>query len=103
MLWLNMRKMQSISAMSAIEVTELMLNFKVIKKLVLEQVKCDECGKEICNSFILKRQKATVHGIKLKEDFYVFTGSTIGVVPILGKGTYKGFINKLGSVTSNIN
>ena len=39
------------------------------KKLVHEQVKCDECGKEICNSFILKRQKATVHGIKPKDDF----------------------------------
>ena len=64
-----MRKMQNISALSAIEVTELMLNFKVIKKLVLEQVKCDECGKEICNSFILKRQEATVHGIKPKDDF----------------------------------
>ena len=64
-----MRKMQNRSALSAIEVTELMLNFKVIKKLVLEQVKCDECGKEICNSFILKRQKATVHGIKPKDDF----------------------------------
>ena len=62
-----MRKMQNRSALSAIEVTELMLNFKVIKKLVLEQVKCDECGKEICDSFILKRQKATVHGIKPKD------------------------------------
>ena len=64
-----MRKMQNRSALSAIEVTELMLNFKVIKKLALEQVKCDECGKEICDSFILKRQKATVHGIKPKDDF----------------------------------
>jgi len=25
--------------------------------------------KEICNSFILKRHKATVHGIKPKDDF----------------------------------
>ena len=27
-------------------------------------VKCDECGQEICNSFILKRHKATVHGTR---------------------------------------
>ena len=41
--------------------------------------------------------------IKLKNDFYVFTGSTVGVVPILGKGIYKGTITKLGSVSSRIN
>ena len=39
------------------------------KKLVLEQVKCVEYEEKICNSFILKRQKATVHGIKPKDDF----------------------------------
>ena len=33
------------------------------KKLVRQRLKCDECGKEICNSFILKRHKASVHGI----------------------------------------
>ena len=41
--------------------------------------------------------------IKLKNDFYVFTGSTVGVVPILGKGIYKGSITKLGTVSSRIN
>ena len=41
--------------------------------------------------------------IKLKKDFYVFTGSSVGVVPILGKGIYKGTINKVGSVSSRIN
>ncbi len=40
--------------------------------------------------------------IKLKKSFYVFTGSTVGVVPILGKGVYKGSINKLGSVATRI-
>ena len=40
--------------------------------------------------------------IKLKNDFYVFTGSTVGVVPILGKGIYKGSITKLGTVSSRI-
>ena len=40
--------------------------------------------------------------IRHNKDFYVFTGSTVGVVPILGKGIYKGVINKLGSVTAKI-
>ena len=40
--------------------------------------------------------------IKLNKDFYVFTGSTVGVVPILDKGIYKGIINKLGSVLTRI-
>ena len=31
--------------------------------LVHERVKCSECGQEICNSFMLKRHKAKVHGI----------------------------------------
>ena len=41
--------------------------------------------------------------VKLNKDFFVFTGSTVGVVPILGKGIYKGIINKLGSVCTKIN
>ena len=40
--------------------------------------------------------------INHNKDFYVFTGSTVGVVPILGKGVYKGVINKLGSVSAKI-
>ena len=40
--------------------------------------------------------------IKHNKDFYVFTGSTVGVVPILGRGIYQGVINKLGSVTAKI-
>ena len=55
------------------------------------------------NSLFFVLNKLQKDKIKLKKNFYVFTGSTVGVVPILGKGTYKGFINKLGSVTSNIN
>ncbi len=38
----------------------------------------------------------------LNKNFYVFTGSTVGVVPILGKGTYSGWIEKLGSVKTKI-
>jgi len=41
--------------------------------------------------------------IKLNKNFYVFTGSTVGVVPIQGKGLYIGKINKLGSAKAIIN
>ena len=41
--------------------------------------------------------------IKHNKDFYIFTGSSVGVVPIVGKGLYKGVIDKLGSVTTIIN
>ena len=40
--------------------------------------------------------------INLDKDFYVFTGSTVGVVPILGKGLYVGKIDKLGSAKAII-
>ena len=40
--------------------------------------------------------------IRLNKNFYVFTGSSVGVVPILGKGIYKGVINKIGSVLTKI-
>jgi len=34
-----------------------------------QRIKCEECGQEICNSFMLKRHKATVHGIKPSNVF----------------------------------
>ena len=40
--------------------------------------------------------------INLDRNFYVFTGSTVGVVPILGKGIYLGKVDKLGSVKAII-
>ena len=40
--------------------------------------------------------------VHLDKDFYVFTGSTVGVVPIKGKGLYTGRIDKLGSVKAII-
>ena len=55
------------------------------------------------NSLRFVLNKLQKDKIKLKEDFYVFTGSSVGVVPILGKGIYKGTINKVGSVSSRIN
>jgi len=50
--------------------------------------------------FVLNKMRK--HKIKHDKDFFVFTGSTVGVVPILGKGTYTGKINKLGSVKVKI-
>ena len=51
--------------------------------------------------FVLKKlQKDKTHH---EKNFYVFTGSSVGVVPILGKGIYKGVIDKLGSVIAKIN
>ena len=38
----------------------------------------------------------------LDKDFYVFTGSSVGVVPILGKGLYTGKVVSLGSVKAII-
>ena len=55
------------------------------------------------NSLRFVLNKLQKDKIKLKKDFYVFTGSSVGVVPILGKGIYKGTINKVGSVSSRIN
>ena len=50
--------------------------------------------------FVLNKLKKDK--IKLNKNFYVFTGSTVGVVPILGKGLYRGNIDKLGSVKAII-
>ena len=50
--------------------------------------------------FVLNKLKKD--NIKLKKNFYVFTGSTVGVVPILSKGLYTGKIEKLGTVKAII-
>tara|TARA_B100001121_G_C18660163_1_gene608477 strand:- start:123 stop:899 length:777 start_codon:yes stop_codon:yes gene_type:complete len=50
--------------------------------------------------FILNKVKKDK--IDLDKSFYVFTGSTVGVVPILRKGLYIGKIDKLGSVKAQI-
>ena len=51
-------------------------------------------------NFVLKQLKKDK--INLDRDFYVFTGSTVGVVPILGKGLYTGKITNLGSAKAII-
>ena len=55
------------------------------------------------NSLLFVLKKLKKDKVKLNNDFIIFTGSTVGVVPILSKGTYKGVINKLGSVSTKIN
>ena len=50
--------------------------------------------------FVLSKLKKD--NISLNKNFYVFTGSTVGVVPIMGKGFYTGKIEKLGSVKTKI-
>ena len=55
------------------------------------------------NSLRFVLNKLQKDKIKLNKNFYVFTGSTVGVVPILGKGVYKGIIERLGSVSTKIN
>ena len=50
--------------------------------------------------FVLTKLKKD--NIKINKNFYVFTGSTVGVVPILSKGFYTGKIEKLGSVKTKI-
>jgi 2-keto-4-pentenoate hydratase len=50
--------------------------------------------------FVLKKLKKDK--INLSHDFYIFTGSTVGVVPIIKKGIFIGTIDKLGIVKANI-
>tara|TARA_Y100000768_G_C23969877_1_gene679959 strand:+ start:1026 stop:1802 length:777 start_codon:yes stop_codon:yes gene_type:complete len=54
------------------------------------------------NSLRFVLSKLQKDKIILDKNFYVFTGSSVGVVPILGKGIYKGVINKIGSVSAKI-
>ncbi len=55
------------------------------------------------NSLRFVLDKLQKDKIILNHNFYVFTGSSVGVVPILGKGIYKGVINKIGRVSTKIN
>ena len=54
------------------------------------------------NSLLFVLKKLQKDKIEHDKDFYVFTGSSVGVVPILGKGIYKGKIDKLGIVKTKI-
>ena len=54
------------------------------------------------NSLRFVLNKVKKDKINLNKDFWVFTGSSVGVVPIKGKGLYTGKIDKLGSVKAII-
>ncbi len=54
------------------------------------------------NSLRFVLNKIKKDNVKLNKDFYVFTGSTVGVVPILSKSLYLGKIDKIGSVKAII-
>ena len=54
------------------------------------------------NSLKFVLNKVKKDKINLNKDFWVFTGSTVGVVPINGKGHYIGKIDKLGTVRTII-
>ena len=54
------------------------------------------------NSLRFVLNKVKKDKINLNKDFWVFTGSTVGVVPINGKGLYIGKIDKLGTVKAII-
>ena len=54
------------------------------------------------NSLRFLLNKVKKDKINLNKDFWVFTGSSVGVVPIKGKGFYIGKIDKLGSVKTKI-
>ena len=55
------------------------------------------------NSLKFVLNKIKKDKINLEKDFWVFTGSTVGVVPIKGKGLYTGKIDKLGVAKAIIN
>ena len=54
------------------------------------------------NSLRFVLNKIKKDKVILNHDFYVFTGSSVGVVPIIGKGVYLGVIDKLGSVKTKV-
>ena len=54
------------------------------------------------NSLRFVLSKLQKDKIRFNKNFYVFTGSSVGVVPILGKGIYNAKIDKIGSVSTKI-
>ena len=54
------------------------------------------------NSLRFVLNKVKKDKINLNKNFWVFTGSTVGVVPIKSKGLYIGKIDKLGTVKAII-
>jgi len=80
------------------------LNTNIVNKKIKQSVNGNTNTVYInpLNSLRFVLNKLKKDKISLNKDFYVFTGSTVGVVPILGKGEYEGKIDKLGSVKAKI-
>ena len=81
------------------------LKTKIFNKKINQSVNgnTNTVYKNPMNSLLFVLKNLQKDNIKHNKDFYVFTGSSVGVVPILGKGTYRGVIEKLGSVAAKIN
>jgi 2-keto-4-pentenoate hydratase len=58
--------------------------------------------KDPLNSLKFVLNKMRKDKISLNKNFYIFTGSTVGVVPIKSKGIYEGQIENLGKVKTKI-
>tara|TARA_B100002019_G_scaffold243038_1_gene219567 strand:- start:3452 stop:4225 length:774 start_codon:yes stop_codon:yes gene_type:complete len=79
-------------------------------KCIIKNVKTDSVVNGNTNSvytnplnslrFVLNKMRKDK--IKLNTNFYVFTGSTVGVVPLKNKGMYVAKIHKIGAVKSSI-
>ena len=54
------------------------------------------------NSLLFLLKKLKKDKVFLNKNFYVFTGSTVGIVPLKNTGIYIGKIDKLGSVKTSI-
>ena len=78
------------------------LKTKIFNKKINQSVNGNTVYVNPMNSLLFVLKKLQKDKIKHNNNFYVFTGSSVGVVPILGKGIYKGVINKLGSVSTKI-
>ena len=90
---------------------------KKYKKMDIGNLKTNICNKKInqnvngntntvyvnpLNSLKFVLNKLKKDKVNLNKNFYVFTGSTVGVVPIKGKGLYTGKIEKIGSAKTII-
>ena len=84
-------------------VKNLKTNIKNIKANQSVNGNTNTVYKDPMNSLLFILKKLQQEKIKHKKDFYVFTGSSVGVVPILRKGVYVGKIENLGTVKAKIN
>ena len=69
-----------------------------------QRIKCDQCGQEICNIFILKRHKASVHGITPTDCFQCeFCPSFFEHIKAKNKHVAKHHVDKMTDSSSALN